>query len=139
MAGGEEEGLQRYAAATGLSKRSADSFCSAAEPIRRDFSFGAARLVSMDAYELAKLPTEPLAVFVTSTTGQGDPPRNMVPFWRVLLRRGLPHDALAGLQFAVFGLGDSGYARFNVAAKKLHRRLLQLGAQQLWWVASTER
>lgn len=34
-------------------------------------------------------------------------------------------------RYAVLGLGDSSYARFNYAAKKLHRRLLQLGGQPL--------
>ncbi|XP_040142631.2 NADPH-dependent diflavin oxidoreductase 1 isoform X3 [Ictidomys tridecemlineatus] len=35
------------------------------------------------------------------------------------------------MDFAVLGLGDSSYARFNFVAKKLHRRLLQLGASAL--------
>lgn len=35
------------------------------------------------------------------------------------------------MTFAVFGLGDSGYARYNAAARKLHARLLQLGAVEL--------
>ncbi|KAJ1667448.1 NAPDH-dependent diflavin reductase [Coemansia sp. RSA 1813] len=70
----------------------------------------------------------PLVVFVCSTTGQGDEPDNMKKFWRVLLRKTIPHDALVGMRYAVFGLGDSSYQRFNFAAKRLHRRLAQLGA-----------
>jgi sulfite reductase alpha subunit-like flavoprotein len=31
----------------------------------------------------------------------------------------------------VLGLGDSSYTKFNFAAKRLHKRLLQLGAQSL--------
>ncbi len=54
----------------------------------------------------------------------------MKRFWRFLLKKSLPHDALCGLTFAVFGLGDSSYAKFNFAAKKLWKRLLQLGAQK---------
>jgi len=34
-------------------------------------------------------------------------------------------------RFAVLGLGDSSYAKFNYAAKKLYRRLLQLGGKPL--------
>jgi equilibrative nucleoside transporter 1/2/3 len=34
-------------------------------------------------------------------------------------------------RYAVLGLGDSSYAKFNYVAKKLHRRLLQLGGQPL--------
>lgn len=34
-------------------------------------------------------------------------------------------------RFAVLGLGDSSYAKFNFVAKRLHKRLLQLGGQTL--------
>jgi len=44
------------------------------------------------------------------------------------LRKTLPATALQGLQYTVFGMGDSSYAKYNFVAKKLHRRLLQLGA-----------
>ena len=43
------------------------------------------------------------------------------------MRAALPPGSLAGLRGAVFGLGDSGYAEFNVVAKKLGARLAQLG------------
>ena len=45
----------------------------------------------------------------------------MVKFWRSLLKRTLPKDFLNGLKYAVLGLGDSGYAQFNYAAKRLNR------------------
>lgn len=45
--------------------------------------------------------------------------------------RGLPGDCLETMTFAVFGLGDSGYAKYNATARKLHARLLQLGAVEL--------
>lgn len=35
------------------------------------------------------------------------------------------------MNFAVFGLGDSSYQKFNFAGKKLYRRLIQLGAKPL--------
>ena len=34
----------------------------------------------------------------------------MKGFWRLLLRKSLPADALSGVHVAVFGLGDSGAA-----------------------------
>jgi flavodoxin len=82
----------------------------------------------MDAFEVTELPAARRAVFVTSTMGQGDPPSNARSFWKFLLRKSLPEDSLRRLSFACFGLGDSHYAKFNVAAKKLHRRLERLGA-----------
>ena len=64
-------------------------------------------------------------------TFQGDQPDNMVKFWRSLLKRTLPKDFLQGLNYAVLGLGDSGYAQFNYAAKRLNRRLGQLGGSSI--------
>lgn len=52
----------------------------------------------------------------------------MKNFWRFLLRKSLPSDSLEKLNFGVIGLGDSSYAQFNFVAKRLHKRLLQLGA-----------
>ncbi|KAJ3064129.1 NADPH-dependent diflavin oxidoreductase 1, partial [Podochytrium sp. JEL0797] len=72
-----------------------------------------------------------VVVFVVATTGQGEMPRAMRRFWRFLMRRSQTRDALEGCDVAVFGLGDSGYAKFNYAAKKLAKRLVQLGANLL--------
>ena len=59
-----------------------------------------------------QLVNERIIVFVCSTTGQGNEPDNMKKFWRFLLRKTLPSDSLANLQYALFGLGDSSYAKF---------------------------
>ncbi|KAG8942817.1 NAPDH-dependent diflavin reductase [Tulasnella sp. 419] len=55
----------------------------------------------------------------------------MSHLWRNLIRSDLPSDLLDSMEFAVFGLGDSGYERFNWAAKKLQRRLENLGAREI--------
>lgn len=85
----------------------------------------------MDSCDPAQLSLSLAAVFVAATTGQGDPPDNMRAFWRFLLRKSLPPACLQHLQYAVFGLGDSGYLKYNIVAKKLDRRLLDLGARPL--------
>lgn len=51
--------------------------------------------------------------------------------WAGMLRKALPGDLLQRVSYAVFGLGDSGYVQYNVVAKKLDRRLDQLGARRL--------
>ncbi len=89
------------------------------------------RVLSMHDYPVTDLPSERLVVLVASTTGQGDPPDNMRPFWSFLLRKSLPPDSLAGASFAVFGLGDSGYAKYNVVAKRLDARLAGLGGARI--------
>nr|XP_061800696.1 NADPH-dependent diflavin oxidoreductase 1-like isoform X2 [Nerophis lumbriciformis] len=88
-------------------------------------------LSSLDDYNVANLISESLVVFVCSTTGQGDPPDNMKIFWRFLFRKSLPLGSLCQVDCAVLGLGDSSYPKFNFVAKKLHKRLEQLGATML--------
>ncbi|KAF8721658.1 Anamorsin-like protein 2, partial [Rhizoctonia solani] len=84
--------------------------------------------------ELRRQPTlidEPLVIFVCSTTGNGVEPANMTTLWNALLRAELPPDLFEDMKFAVLGLGDSSYQRFNWAAKRLQRRLLSLGGYEL--------
>ena len=58
---------------------------------------------SMDDFEVRRLPTSPLVVYVTSTTGQGEEPDNMKKTWKFLLRKSLPPDSLSQQRFGVLG------------------------------------
>lgn len=52
--------------------------------------------------------------------------------WRALLKRSIAADALSGVRFAMYGIGDRGYGhKFCAAARKLDGRLRQLGATPL--------
>lgn len=82
----------------------------------------------MEDYPIQNLINESIVIFVCSTTGQGDEPDNMKSFWKFLLKKSLPLDSLNDVKYAVLGLGDSSYVKFNFAAKKLNKRLAQLGA-----------
>ncbi|CAI7593552.1 unnamed protein product [Penicillium crustosum] len=73
-----------------------------------------------------------LTIFVASTTGQGDFPANARSFWKSLLLKKLPATFLNGINFTCFGLGDSSYPKFNWAIRKLYKRLLQLGANEIY-------
>ncbi|KAL2786595.1 hypothetical protein BJX66DRAFT_328481 [Aspergillus keveii] len=78
------------------------------------------------------LSSHTVVIFAVSTTGQGDLPANARTFWRSLLLKKLPATFLSGVQFTWFGLGDSSYPKFNWAARKLYKRLLQLGADEIY-------
>ena len=87
----------------------------------------------MDDYEeVTELPNARRVVFVTSTMGQGGPPRERQALLAVPPPQepplGLP---LSRLAFACFGLGDSHYQKYNVVAKKLAKRLCNLGARPI--------
>ncbi|KAJ7220021.1 hypothetical protein GGX14DRAFT_432806 [Mycena pura] len=89
------------------------------------------RVFSTDKYSLSDLISEPLILFVVSTTGSGLEPRAMSLMWKTLLRSDLPVDLFEDLSFAVFGLGDSAYEKFCWPAKKLSRRFVSLGATEI--------
>jgi len=53
-----------------------------------------------------------LLVLLVSTTGDGEVPKNMVRFWRALLKKSLPADSLGGVGFHRFAThADSMPAR----------------------------
>ncbi|XP_072285618.1 NADPH-dependent diflavin oxidoreductase 1 isoform X2 [Pyxicephalus adspersus] len=119
----ERKILVLFGSQTGTAEDMADRI--GREARRRHF---ACRVEASDSYNVGNLIHESLVIFVCATTGQGDPPDNMRNFWRFIFRRNLPQNSLCRMDYAVLGLGDSSYPKFNFIAKKLHKRLLQLGA-----------
>ncbi|TVY34666.1 NADPH-dependent diflavin oxidoreductase [Lachnellula subtilissima] len=90
------------------------------------------RVSEMDLVEINALLDYTVVLFAVSTTGQGEFPQNAKKFWKSLLRKRLPPDCLSHVAFTTFGLGDSSYPQFNFAARKLHKRLEQLGAKEVY-------
>ncbi|KAL8792487.1 MAG: hypothetical protein Q9195_004943 [Heterodermia aff. obscurata] len=89
-------------------------------------------VTSLDSIELSQLSQYSVVLAITSTTGQGDVPANARHFWKSILRRKLPPTYFSNVCFTTFGLGDSSYPKFNWAARKLHKRLSQLGAYEFY-------
>ncbi|KAG0287825.1 NADPH-dependent diflavin oxidoreductase 1 [Linnemannia gamsii] len=112
-----------YGSQTGCAQDVAEN--AAREARRMHFS---ATVSAMDDYDRSLLIREHFVVFIASTTGQGEEPDNMKKFWKFLLRKSHPSDALDHMEYTVLGLGDSSYIKFNWPAKKLYKRMMQLGA-----------
>lgn len=104
----------------------------------QDFAFELSRtlerlrfVVSVDDFDNvvpSSLSKYAVVVFVLSTTGQGEFPSNARKFWTSLLKKKLSSTYLDGVTYALVGIGDSSYPKFNFAARKLDKRVKQLGA-----------
>lgn len=80
--------------------------------------------------ELVDLKTidNPLAVFCLATYGEGDPTDNCMDFYEWI-----QGDVdLAGLNYAVFGLGNKTYEHYNKVAIYVDKRLEELGATRVF-------
>ncbi len=86
-------------------------------------------VLDMDSVQLRDMLKPTVVVFALSTTGQGDVPQNARKFWKTLLSGALKAGVMRRIRFSSFGIGDSSYARYNIAHRMLCGRLQQLGAQ----------
>lgn len=66
---------------------------------------------------------------VVSTTGNGEIPISGDLWWRFIKNRGLDKLCCIDCKFHILAIGDSNYNHFCASAKKIHRRLVELGAQ----------
>ncbi|MCL1088493.1 flavodoxin [Shewanella profunda] len=73
-------------------------------------------------------PQDELLVVVTSTTGQGDLPEDIQP-WFYQLKNAAPY--LPELKYSVIALGDSSYDTFCGAGKAVDELLSELGAKSV--------
>lgn len=90
------------------------------------------RVAALNDYKTIAFTDAQIAVFVVSTTGNGDPPNNAEEFWRFVRKRTHPKDLLSKLQYAMLGLGDTNYDKFCGAANGIVKRLNELGAQSFY-------
>lgn len=120
----ERVALILYGSETGNAQDVAEEVGRMAERLRFDTN-----ILDMDSVQLKDMLKPMVVIFVLSTTGQGEMPQNARSFWKTLLSGALKSGVLRKVQFTTFGLGDSSYARYNVAHRMLHGRMVQLGAQ----------
>ncbi|WP_446743237.1 diflavin oxidoreductase [Silvibacterium acidisoli] len=88
-----------------------------------------AQVSSVETLRAIDLQSARFAVFFASTYGEGEPPETARRFHEELCSARAA--ALAGLKYAVFGLGDSNYENFCRFGVDLDERLSALGAHRL--------
>lgn len=84
------------------------------------------RVSGLDALDAGALAAARRAVFLVSTTGEGDAPDSAARFVRRVMAQPA---ALAGLEYGLLALGDRGYARFCEFGRRLDAWLQAGGAR----------
>lgn len=88
-----------------------------------------AEVVDMQEVEPGCLEAGGLAVVITSTFGDGEPPYNARDFHEALHKDDMAQ--LGALKYAVLALGDRSYPHFCQCGKDFDARLAALGATRL--------
>ena len=129
-AGGDSSVLVVYASQTGfaqqLAERSADNLRSTGLSVK---------LRAIGEVDSAMLAKAGRALFVASTTGEGDPPDQALAFVRGAMAQPA---ALQDLRYAVLALGDREYEHFCGFGHQLDRWLRQHGAQPLFDIVEVD-
>lgn len=93
------------------------------------------RIASLGELQADDLPGVRQALFVVSTTGEGDAPDPAMPFVRKTLAQS---PSLAGLKYAVLALGDREYRNFCAFGHRLDAWLRHHGAAALFDVVEVD-
>ncbi|KNE65347.1 hypothetical protein AMAG_10989 [Allomyces macrogynus ATCC 38327] len=87
----------------------------------------------LNDHAAAHLDQTPAVLFITSSTGDGEPPDNANLFFRALRKlKGGDKGIWEGIKYALLGLGDTNYSNFCGAAKRLEKRVTELGAARFY-------
>ncbi len=99
-----------------------------AQSILEGAGHSASLVESYSGSDMSIFDPSSILLVCTSSTGMGDLPQNIVPFYLTLTQK---FPAIAGMKFGLISLGDSSYPNFAQAGNIIEEALLDIGAVSL--------
>jgi len=93
------------------------------------------RLCALDQLDAPLLAGTRTALFIASTTGEGDPPDHALAFFSRMMKQA---PSMTGLRYAVLALGDRSYAHYCGFGRRLDDWLRQHGAQPVFDIVEVD-
>lgn len=100
----------------------------AAEDMAGEISEREVEVVDMTDFDVKDFAADNLYLVICSTHGEGDLPSGAVPLLEALESE---NPDLNGVQYAMFGLGDSSYENYSKGSEHIDRKLTALGAERV--------
>ncbi|MEO0023641.1 MAG: hypothetical protein RL196_82 [Actinomycetota bacterium] len=85
-------------------------------------------VIDMTDFDMNDFSTDTFYVLISSTHGEGEVPSGARPFIEAL---NADQPDLTGVEFAVFGLGDSTYEHYSRGSEIIEEKLRALGASRV--------
>ncbi|MEN9735448.1 MAG: hypothetical protein RL129_158 [Actinomycetota bacterium] len=100
----------------------------AAEDMAAEISGREVEIVDMTDFDLDDLSTENFYLVICSTHGEGDLPSGATPLLEAL-ESSAPN--MSGIEYAMFGLGDSSYENYSKGSEHIDNKFAALGAKRV--------
>lgn len=85
-------------------------------------------VVLHERFDKKAIQNNDVLLVCTSSTGMGDLPQNIIPFFQYLLS---PPIDMSKIRYGMISLGDSSYPNFAEAGKVIDEQLQEVGAVRL--------
>jgi MioC protein len=82
-------------------------------------------VIDMTDFDIGSFSRENLYLIICSTHGEGDLPSGALPMYEALEST---NPDLTGIEYAMFGLGDSSYENYSRGSEHIDTKLSSLGA-----------
>ena len=100
----------------------------AAEDMASEVLDRSVEVIDMSDFEVDTFSKENLYLIICSTHGEGELPSGALPFHEALQTM---NPDLTGIEYAMFGLGDSSYENYSKGSEHIDSKLSSLGATRV--------